>query len=401
MTSYRTAPLATVATVKSGFAFKSSGWLPEGVPVIKIANVKAGTVDTQGCSFVGADTAAQASAFELSRGDIVVAMTGYVGEVAQVRSDDRMLLNQRVGKFIVVQPETLDHGFLYQFLRMPSTKAAFELMAYGSAQPNIGPTQLLSVELPLPEVSEQRAIAEVLGVLDDKIAANTKLAQLMEDLLALEVHEKWLGDRSDRNMSDSLAILDLIEINPTLKRPTESEPIYLDMKKLPEVGSGIVEWDHRPAQGGARFGQGDTLLARITPCLQNRKTGFVDFLTEDQIAVGSTEFIVMRSRPGVSKPISYFVSVNSDFRDFAIRHMVGTSGRQRVSAADIALYKIPRPDPEWLKDFGLRAERNFELMKSLRDESRTLAETRDTLLPQLMSGELRVRDAEKSIEATL
>ena len=277
-------------------------------------------------------------------------------------------------------------------------KRNIQLEATGSVQDNINLATLARLEFPLPLIGEQRAIAQVLGALDDKIAANTSLAQTMEELLGVEIGQQWLGAQGDVDGADSVSISEFLELNPSLPRPSEPIPVYLDMRKLPETGSGIIDWDHRPAQGGARFAQGDTLLARITPCLQNRKTGFVDFLEPDQVAVGSTEFIVMRSRPHIAKAVSYFVAVSSDFRDFAIRHMVGTSGRQRVSSSDLALFRVRRPNPTWLQEFGARVDEQFVFLKSLRDESRILAATRDALLPQLMSGKLRVKDAERVLE---
>jgi type I restriction enzyme S subunit len=270
----------------------------------------------------------------------------------------------------------------------------------GSVQPMLNRNYIASVPVAVPPLPEQRAIAEVLGALDEKTVANTRLAQLTEELLESEVEARWLC-RDGGHGVDSVPIIDLLEINPKIRQPSDEDPIYLDMRKLPEVGSGINEWENRPARSGARFMQGDTLMARITPCLENRKTGYVDFLQAGQVGVGSTEFIVLRSRAGIASPISYFIAVNEEFRDFAIRHMVGTSGRQRVSAADLSMYRLPAPERAWLGDFGRRAELQFTLLKSLRQENRTLAATRGALLPRLMSGKLRVKDAEIVVEGLL
>jgi type I restriction enzyme S subunit len=215
----------------------------------------------------------------------------------------------------------------------------------------------------------------------------------MEELLWLEARTRWFSKGGERVPAD-----EFFEFSPKLPRPKEPVPVYLDMKRLPESSHGIDEWQRREAKGGARFMNGDTLLARITPCLENRKTGYVNFLAAGQIGIGSTEFIVIRSRAGMPKPASYFLAVDQGFRDFAIRHMAGTSGRQRVSSSDVSSYEIPLPDERWLSDFGCRVEQQFEFMKSVRGENRTLAATRDALLPQLMSGKLRVRDAEKIVE---
>ena len=109
----------------------------------------------------------------------------------------------------------------------------------------------------------------------------------------------------------------------------------------------------------------------------------------------------MRPRPGVPTALPYFIAVNEEFRQFAIRHMVGTSGRQRVSAEDLRPFAMNVPSAEDMNRFERLSAPVLQLFSSLRDESRTLTQLRDTLLPQLMSGKLRVRDAENQIEAVV
>src|SRR2546430_7702412 len=107
------AELGDVATVRSGYAFKSSDWTEAGVPVIKIANVKAGRLEMSGCSHVTPSVAAEAEEFRLAEGDILIAMTGYIGDVARVRRGDLPgVLNQRVGKFSVRDTNRLDADYL-------------------------------------------------------------------------------------------------------------------------------------------------------------------------------------------------------------------------------------------------------------------------------------------------
>lgn len=264
----------------------------------------------------------------------------------------------------------------------------------GSTQPKLTKAALDSIVLDLPPLAEQQAIAEVLGALDDKIAANTKIVRTSEHLLRTEMDSEWL-----RHPGREIALSDLVELNPSTPKPTDSFPLYVDMKKLPETGWSIDLPDRREAKGGARFLRGDTLLARITPCLENRKTGYVDNIDEGAIAIGSTEFIVLRARAAIAAPIAFLLVTEARFRDFAIQNMVGTSGRQRVSAADLARFELPAPDPVWLADFGQRAVALFTHVESLESENRALAATRDALLPQLMSGKLRVRDAEAAVSA--
>ena len=103
------------------------------------------------------------------------------------------------------------------------------------------------------------------------------------------------------------------------------------MDKLQPFTKKIPATEQAEFAGGSKFCNGDTIMARITPCLENGKTAFVDFLKDGEIAFGSTEFIVMRARLGVSDPqFVYYLATSPAFRNIAIKSMVGSSGRQRV-----------------------------------------------------------------------
>ena len=124
---------------------------------------------------------------------------------------------------------------------------------------------------------------------------------------------------------------DFVEFNPLLsiKKGTIATKIAMDKlqpftKKIPVIERGEFA-------GGSKFCNGDTIMARITPCLENGKTAFVDVLKDGEVAFGSTEFIVMRARAGISDPhFVYYLATSPAFRRVAIKSMVGSSGRQRV-----------------------------------------------------------------------
>ncbi len=182
--------LGSVASVKSGFAFKSKDWKDDGVPVIKIANVKDGFVVLDGCSFVDEAVAKSAAAFELKPGDILISMTGYIGEVARVRNEGRMLLNQRVGKFNIKRGASLNGDFLFHCLRDPELKAKFVAHAYGAAQPNISPTLIEQQEIPLPPLPIQRRIAGILSAYDDLIENSQRRIKILESM-ARALYREW------------------------------------------------------------------------------------------------------------------------------------------------------------------------------------------------------------------
>lgn len=296
-----------------------------------------------------------------------------------------------------VNDEAVDRDYLYLALMTPQYRSYCRARGTGTTNLDLSQADFLSYEIRMFAPFEQRAIADVIGGIDEKILANERLAHTVEGLLRIETESMWFSARG----RSFVPIETIFELNPRTKRPTETEPVYIDMKKLPESGSGIAPAEKREAKGGTRFMQGDTLMARITPCLENRKTGFVDSLASDQVGIGSTEFITIRTREPYAKPLSYFLAVDEGFRDFAIRHMAGTSGRQRVSASVLAKYEVPQPEESWILDFGARATLQFEYLKSLRAQNTTLSALRDTLLPPLMSGKLRVRDAERAVSEVL
>ena len=136
-----------------------------------------------------------------------------------------------------------------------------------------------------------------------------------------------------------------VEINPrrTVARGTLAP--FVDMAALPAETRKVRPCRVKPVGSGApRFANGDTLFARITPCTENGKTGLVDFLPGEEVAAGSTEFIVLGPRPEITLPeFVYYLAKNPAFRSFAISRMRGTSGRQRVPTSVFDDFEVRLP----------------------------------------------------------
>lgn len=116
------------------------------------------------------------------------------------------------------------------------------------------------------------------------------------------------------------------------------------MDKLKPFTKKIPETEKAEFNGGAKFCNGDTVMARITPCLENGKTAYVDMLDDGEIGFGSTEFIVMRAKAGISDPqFVYYTAINPTFRNVAIKSMVGSSGRQRVQQSVLEELELSVP----------------------------------------------------------
>jgi type I restriction enzyme S subunit len=194
---------------------------------------------------------------------------------------------------------------------------------------------------------------------------------------------------------------DFMDINP-LRSVVKGKPApYLEMANCPTTGPRPTAWINRHPISGCRFRNGDTLVAKITPCLENGKTAFVDFLDDDQIGWGSTEFVVLAPKSPLPPIFGYLLARDADFRAFAIQSMSGTSGRQRVQVDQLAKFEFPIARDAVYRAFAEVVEPMFAAISHNDNQAKTLADIRDTLLPRLISGKLRVPEAEKLVEAVL
>lgn len=137
---------------------------------------------------------------------------------------------------------------------------------------------------------------------------------------------------------------DFIDFNPRMSIKKGAVATKVAMDKLQPFTKRIPEVEKAAFSGGSKFRNGDTIMARITPCLENGKTAFVDILEKDEVAFGSTEFIVLRAKEGISDPqFIYYLAISPSFRNVAIKSMVGSSGRQRVqqSVLEEFVLKVP------------------------------------------------------------
>ena len=146
---------------------------------------------------------------------------------------------------------------------------------------------------------------------------------------------------------------DFMEFNPRMNLKKGTIATKISMDKLQPYTKKIPETEQAEFSGGTKFLNGDTIMARITPCLENGKTAFVDCLNKDEVAFGSTEFIVLRAKPGVSDAqFVYYLATSPEFRQVAIKSMVGSSGRQRVQQPVLENLELVVPELPEQKRIG-------------------------------------------------
>ena len=125
-----------------------------------------------------------------------------------------------------------------------------------------------------------------------------------------------------------------MEFNPKISLKKDVIARKITMDQLIPYSRDIYSWTYEPYSGGAKFQNGDTIMARITPCLENGKHAYISLLDENEIAFGSTEYIVMRGKKGVSdNKFVYYLTHYPSFKNSAIKSMVGSSGRQRAQTS--------------------------------------------------------------------
>jgi len=195
---YRTGHLGEVATVRSGFAFKSKDMGDTGVPIIKIKNVTPPIIDIQDVQRVPDSVINEndrIKKFALKKGDILIAMTGAtVGKVGRMPGTNEIFyLNQRVGKVFLNKPNQADYDFLYYVLSQETHVREMFGIAHGSAQANISGSQIETLKIPLPPLNVQQRIAHILGSLDDKIELNRRMNRTLEKM-AQAIFKSWFID---------------------------------------------------------------------------------------------------------------------------------------------------------------------------------------------------------------
>lgn len=279
-----------------------------------------------------------------------------------------------------------DSIYLYYLLSQDSFFDYVMSGAKGSKMPRGDKSQIMKWDVDLPGIDEQRRIGQMLKNIDDKIAINNRINHNLEE----QIQERFDSMIISDNGLGYCQIADYVDVNPKRSLRKNEPARCVDMSYLSTTGPFPSGWETKGYNGGMKFFNGDTIMARITPCLENGKVAYVNFLDDGEIAFGSTEFIVLHAKEGVAPVFTYFLARNKNFVDYATKNMNGSSGRQRVSGDTIGKYMIPVIDSDSLNEFSGFATPAMDVIRNNSFESRSLAATRDALLPLLLSGELSI-----------
>lgn len=387
-----------VAIGPFGSDMKTDSYVDSGVPVIRGSNVDTGRHFVGEFVYISEDKADELASANVFPGDLVFPHRGSIGEVGLVppAPPERWMLSTSLMKFTPDESEVLPE-FAYYYFRTEYGRQELLKNSSTVGTPGIGTPlkSLRSIRIPVPPLSIQRRIADILGALDDKIELNRQMNETLEEMAQTLYYRFFEGSVGE----DEIGLEELVEIKPRMPVPDDDEVLtYVGMADVEPHRMSVTDYGEKEYTSGRRFLNHDTLMARITPSLENGKTAFVDFLDDDEMAFGSTEFTVMRPREGTSSYFVYCCARDERFREYAISTMTGSSGRQRVQENLLEEYTFEGFDQKVMDQFHEQAEPLFKRIRSNTSENRILAETRDYLLPKLISGEIEVDAAQDVAE---
>ena len=369
-------------------------------PYLANLNVRWGTFDLDNLSQMRFEDDEQ-ERYGLRYGDLVVCEGGEPGRCAIWKDQIPGMKIQKALHRVRVH-ECLDYRYLFYWFLLAGKRGILEQYFTGATIKHLPGQKLKSVVIDMPPIETQHRIADILSAYDDLIENNRKQIKLLEEA-AQRLYKEWFVDLRFPGYEytkivdgvpegwEPCSLNDVIEFDPKVRLDKDRVKQFVPMSAL-STSSMVLDMNEiseTTSSSGSKFQNGDTLLARITPCLENGKTAFAHGLESDEGAVGSTEYIVMRSKK-LNPYMVYLLSRTNGFRQFAINSMSGSDGRQRVKADKLKALAYLLPPAGLIHSFEQMVSSMFEMVFARNQQIFAATQARDRLLPKLMSGVVKV-----------
>lgn len=300
--------------------------------------------------------------------------------VALYGEDEPALVSPAYFMFEIIDNNVLDENYLMMWFRRVEFDRICWLHTDGSVRGGITWDDICRMELPVPDIGEQRKIVKAYKIVEERI----KLKQKINDNLEATA-QTYFDSLFFPRVEPDCTLADIAEVNPVRQLKKGDEARCFDMSTLPTNGCIPTGDEIKCYNGGVRFINGDTIIARITPCLENGKAAYINVLRDGEVAFGSTEYIVFAPKDEMPSSFYYFLIRNSQFVTFALQFMNGSSGRQRVSGEELASFPLSRPSSEDLLAFNKVGSMILEQMKDIADEIQLLKQLQEIITTILSS----------------
>lgn len=326
----------------------------------------------------------------------VIRREQFACSLMQVSRDGKMPIAMFEEEAAIMSPaypmfEVIDTGTLLpKYLMMWFSRSEFDreasFYAVGGVRGSLTWEDFCDLKLPIPPISRQREIVAEYETLTRRIRLNERLISSLESSAQTLYRRTFVDNIDPAHLPPGWrtgTLSEIVEINPKLSIKKGEEVSFVEMDALPTKGFFIQEIQRRDFSGGAKFQNGDVLFARITPCMENGKVAVVSEIPQNEVAFGSTEFIVLRGR---SFSLSSFLATlvrSEEFRSYAKSHMKGTDGRQRVDSSALEVYKIAIPPGDELKLLERKLSSLVGLSLTYMRENKTLTKIQNLLLVRI------------------
>lgn len=278
-----------------------------------------------------------------------------------------------------------DHSFIMpEFMDLWFKRAEFDREAsfygVGGVRGSLEWEDFCEMRIPVPPIEEQEKIVDAYQKIETRVALKKKINENLE-----ATAKAYFDSLFFKSNETDCTLADIAEVNPIRRLAKGKIARCFEMATLPTRGCIPTGDSLKAYNGGVRFINGDTLVARITPCFENGKAAYINILDDGEVAFGSTEYIVFASKGKIPSCFYYFLIRNSKFMTFALQFMNGSSGRQRVSGEELASFPLLSPAATDLKDFEKVGSMALEQMRQNTEEILLLEKLKETITATLSS----------------
>lgn len=390
MSEWKTYRLGDICTLVAGFAFKSNNFGDYPDKVIKIADIQPPIVDMS--SLTGVDISQYNSQklekYKIQKGDYVLAMTGAtIGKLGRILSEKNAYINQRVLLFKPID-KYIDKNYLYYYLCQNIFYSHIRNhIDSETAQPNISANSIGEFTLTLPPLDEQRRIAGILGSLDDKIELNRRINANLE-AQAQALFRSWfvdndnqLGNYQTKSLTDIAQYLNGLAMQ---KFPPESIQNSLPVLKIKELGQGLCDASSDRCSTSIKpeyvINDGDVIFSWSGTLLVDVWCGGKCGLNQHLFKVTSDNYPKWFIFYWTKHHLDKFIRIAKD--------KAVTMGH--IKRCDLESSEVKVPEKPILEYLDKIFTPFFDSMIAHRIENRKLSALRDTLLPKLMAGEIKI-----------
>jgi len=399
MSEWRETTLSEIVEIIPGYAFKGKHFGDAGSVVIKIKDINPPYVDLSSALKVDmSNYAAQnLEKYKLEKGQAVLAMTGAtIGKIGRLKETEDVFVNQRVAKFAAKEGYNYDYA-IYSISGDDFQSFIQNNIDSNSAQENISATSIGRYPISLPPLPEQKAIAEVLSSLDDKIdllhRQNKTLEQMAETLF-----RQWFMEEAGEDWEEVL-LSDLIEI----KGGFSYKGKYIGEGSSLLLGMGCVSFNNRFLHTGARLYSGECPISHLVEpgdlVIATRQQsdnmpilGFPAIIPKSyegkKVIVGTNLYRLINNSE-FDNYFFYKLFRSAEYRSHILSCAKGSTVRMITKDA-IESYVIRKPPTEIYNNYQSKSVKINNRINNILEQIRTLESLRDTLLPKLMSGEVRI-----------